>query len=128
MTILKSSRSGEARSMRATKTIVSDLPEPCVCQTTPERSSGVCAGAQALDDPARRPVLLVAADDLDPLAGIGVHEDRAGAQDVEQGLRGEHALDQPLLLALHAQRRRICRGVLLRLDVLPGVEVLVRRR
>ena len=27
--------------MRATKTIVSDLPEPCVCQTTPERSSGV---------------------------------------------------------------------------------------
>ena len=32
---------GDARSMRATKTMVSDLPEPCVCQTTPERSSAV---------------------------------------------------------------------------------------
>ena len=39
--ILKSSRSRAARIMRATKTMVSDLPEPWVCQTTPERSSGV---------------------------------------------------------------------------------------
>src|ERR1019366_2758588 len=41
ITILKSARSLDARSMRATKTMVSDLPDPWVCQTTPDRSCGV---------------------------------------------------------------------------------------
>ena len=34
-------RAGERRSFVASQSIVSDLPEPCVCQTTPPRSSGV---------------------------------------------------------------------------------------
>ena len=38
-TILKSCRSSAARTIRATKTMVRDLPEPWVCQITPERSS-----------------------------------------------------------------------------------------
>ena len=63
--ILKSFRSSQARSMRTTKTIVSDLPEPCVCQTTPERSCGVSACAQPVDDLAGGAVLLIAADHLD---------------------------------------------------------------
>ena len=40
-TILWSLRSRLARSMRARNTMVSDLPEPCVCHTTPLRSSAV---------------------------------------------------------------------------------------
>ena len=82
------------------------------------------AGAQALDDLAGGAVLLVAADDLDAPARIGVHEHRAGAQHVEQGRRREQPLDQLLLLALDAQRRRVG-PVALGPDVLPGIEVLV---
>ena len=55
----------DARSIRATKTIVSDLPEPCVCQTHRSLLGGL-AGAQPLDDPSCRPVLLVAAYHFHP--------------------------------------------------------------
>ena len=34
-------RRGSLRSFVASQSIVSDLPEPCVCQTTPPRSSGL---------------------------------------------------------------------------------------
>ncbi len=108
--ILKSSRSAEARSMRATKTMVSDLPEPWVCQTTPERASGGLAGPQTSDDLVGGPVLLVAAHDLDAAAGIGVHEHGAGAQDIEQRRRGEQPLNQLLLFALDARAVGCRRG------------------
>ena len=79
--------------------------------------------AQACHDPARGTMLLVAGDDLDPLAVGQVHEDAAAAQDVKQRLRVEEALDQLLLRPHRAERwgdRRIALGP----DTLPGVEVL----
>ena len=92
------------------------------------------AGPQAFDDLPGRAVLLVAAHDLDPPARVGVHEHRAGTQHVDQSGGREQPLDELLLLALDAQRRRAGLVAALSIlpafgrrgpDVFPGVEVLV---
>ncbi len=69
---------------------------------------GCCAGTQAVEDAARGAVLLVAANDFDAAAGIGVHEDGRGAQHIEQSIGRKQALNQPLLIAFDAERRRVC--------------------
>src|ERR1017187_8808101 len=84
-------------------------------------------GPQPVDDPARGAVLLVAADHFHAFAGIGVHKHGAGAQNVEQRIRRQQALDQALLFALGAERRRIVAAAL-RPDVLPGMEMFMTRR
>src|SRR6476659_3754140 len=83
-TTLKARSTGSERIARTRKTMVSDLPEPCVCQIRPPRRS------------ADRAVLLVARHDLDALA-TRLREQREVPNDVQQVRGAEHASDQQLL-------------------------------
>ena len=94
---MKSCRSVDALSIRATNTMVSDLPDPCVCHTTPDRDSGVFPDLDSLNDLACRAVLLVAANDLDSSSRVHVLEDRTCAKHVQKRCRGKQPLDEHLL-------------------------------
>ena len=84
------------------------------------------APPQTLHDFSRRAVLLVATHDLHPPPAVGIHEDRAGAQYIEQDRRCQQALNQFLLLALYAERWRVG-APRFRPDILPRIEVLMTR-
>ena len=80
------------------------------------------AGAQPLGNLVRRTKLLVAANHLDARPAVGIHEDGAGAQDLQQIAAGQHARNQLLLGVLP-----FAPGVVLRMQCLPGVEVFLAR-
>ena len=83
---------------RTMNIMVSDLPEPCVCQMMPLRSRGRLAFQQTLHGQLDGAELLIAPDDLDRLAFVVGGEEREGADEVEQVVAVEHPGHEPLLV------------------------------
>ena len=83
---------------RTMNIMVSDLPEPWVCQMMPLRSRGFLPFQQALHRQLDGAELLVAAHDLDGLAFVVGGKQREGADEVEQVVAVEHPGDEALLV------------------------------
>ena len=77
-------RRGSLRSLVASHSMVRDLPDPWVCQTTPPPLLRLAAGQYPVQRGAHGPVLLVARQFLDKVAPFRL-VDYVVAQDVEQG-------------------------------------------
>ena len=62
--------------------MVLDLPDPCVCQTTPPFSWEESLDFKSLYNLAHRTILLVAWDDLDGLAFVILSKNSETVQDI----------------------------------------------
>ena len=80
--------------------------------------------AQPFDNAAGRAVLLVPADNFRALAIVRIHEDRAGAQQIQQCVWSEQPLNHLFLLTLNP-KRWLVGAPSFRPDVFPGMEMLM---
>ena len=96
-------RRGSRRILVASHSMVSDFPDPWVCQTTPPRSSGLVSDRMRRIGRLDGPVLLAAGQLLDHPALLWL-VDHEAAQDVQQRRWGQHPHDElRLALRLHPE-------------------------